>query len=146
MSRETENGKRETGENAEIIGRPFHERLDLYRLGRDFAVDLYRTTASFAPEEKFGLVSQIRRAAISIPANVAEGAARRSKKEFSRFLLAARGSATELSLLLDIACRTGNISTDRLRECQQVLDRIFAMSSGLIRRADRLASRAGRHP
>ncbi len=138
MSRETGNGKRETTNRfpLETKGRPFHERLDLYVVARQFAIDLYRDTLGFRSEEKFGLVSQIRRAAVSIPANVAEGAARRSKKEFGRFLLAARGSATELQLLLDIACQTGNLSAERFLTCEQTLDRIFAMTSGLIRRAD----------
>jgi len=141
---EPENGKRKTENEGTTPlvpipakGRPFHERLDLYVLARRFAIDLYRDTATFPTEERFGLVSQIRRAAVSIPANIAEGAGRRSKREFARFLLAARGSATELQLLLDIACETGSLNPERFRECGQVLDRIFAMTSGLIRRADR---------
>jgi four helix bundle protein len=138
MSRETGNGKRETTERAPSSrkGRPFHKRLDVYVVARQFAIDLYRDTVAFPADERFGLVSQIRRAAVSIPANIAEGAARRSKREFSRFLLAARGSATEPQLLLDIACQTGNLSGERFRSCEQTLDRIFAMTSGLIRRAD----------
>jgi four helix bundle protein len=89
---------------------PIHERLDLFVVARQLAIDLYRDTAGFPSEERFGLVSQIRRAAVSIPANVAEGAARRSKPEFVRFLLTARGSATELRLLLDIACQIGHLT------------------------------------
>jgi four helix bundle protein len=116
---------------------PFHERLDVYALSRELAIDLYGDTAKFPFQERFGLVSQIRRAAISIPANIAEGAARRSKKEFVRFLLAARGSATELRLLLDIACQTGNLASARFRVCDALLDRIILMISGLIRRSDR---------
>jgi four helix bundle protein len=134
------NGKRETGNDGKVPplrkGRPFHEHLDVYAVARQLAIDLYRDTVTFSPDEKFGLVSQIRRAAVSIPANIAEGAARRSKKDFSRFLLAGRGSATELQLLLDIACQTGNLDPERFRSCEQTLDRIFAMTSGLIRRAD----------
>ena len=62
----------------------------------DFVVDVYRVTDRFPKDEKFGLTSQIRRAAVSIPANIAEGAARRSLKEFRRFLSNAQGSASEL--------------------------------------------------
>ncbi|HSS44257.1 MAG TPA: four helix bundle protein [Thermoanaerobaculia bacterium] len=119
---------------------PIHERLDLYVVARQLAIDLYRDTARFSPGERYGLVSQIRRAAVSIPANVAEGAARRSKREFGRFLLAARGSATELRLLLDIACQTGSLTQERFDLLGRTLDRIIAMSSGLIQRADRLSS------
>jgi four helix bundle protein len=131
-SRETGNGKRET------VGprsRPFHEKLDAYQLGRRLVIDLYRDTADFPAEERFGLTPQIRRAAISIPANIAEGAARKSKKEFSPFLSVARGSATELHLLLDVACQTGSLSRDRFEAHSQTLDRIFATTSGLMRRA-----------
>jgi len=113
-----------------------HERLDVFKAARQLAIDLYRETATFPSDEKFGLTSQIRRAAVSIPANIAEGAARRSKREFSRFLLVARGSATELRLLLDIARETGNVSDDRFNACGETLDRIVAMASGLIRRSD----------
>lgn len=118
---------------------PIHERLDLFVVARQLAIDLYRDTARFSPDERYGLVSQIRRAAVSIPANVAEGAARRSKREFARFLLVARGSATELRLLLDIACQTGSLSQERFDLLGSTLDRIIAMSSGLIQRADRLS-------
>jgi four helix bundle protein len=118
---------------------PYHERLDVYALARNLAIDLYRDTASFPIQERFGLASQIRRSAVSVPANIAEGAARRSKKEFTRYLLTARGSATELRLLLDIACQTGMLPTDRFRQREAILDRIILMVSGLIRRSDRRA-------
>lgn len=114
-----------------------HEKLDAFRLSRDLALELYRCTAEFPSAERFGLTSQIRRAAVSIPANIAEGAARRSKREFSRFLLNARGSVTELRLLLDIAHETGSLEVRDFRSCEEKLDRLFAMTSGLIRRADR---------
>jgi four helix bundle protein len=119
----------------------FHERLDVFILARALAIDLYRETSTFPAQERFGLVSQIRRSAVSIPANIAEGAARRSKREFARFLLAARGSATELRLLLEIACQTGNLSVERLAVHESTVDRVIEMTSGLIRRADRMAGR-----
>jgi four helix bundle protein len=133
VSRKSEIGNRES----ELRALPVHERLDLFVVAKQFAIDLYKETSRFPAEEKFGLTSQIRRAAVSIPANVAEGAARRSKKEFARFLLAARGSATELRLLLDIACETGSLNSESFRRCEATLDRILAMTTGLIRRADR---------
>ncbi|MCA1580571.1 MAG: four helix bundle protein [Acidobacteria bacterium] len=82
----------------------------MFQVSRSLVLDLYRDTSGYPAAERFGLSSQIRRAAISIPANIAEGAARRSKKEFSQFLSVARGSATELNLLLDVACQTGTAS------------------------------------
>jgi len=110
-----------------------HENLDVYRLARQFAVDLYRETSKFPAEERFGLASQIRRAAVSIPANIAEGAGRRSKKEFARFLLTARGSSAELRVLLEVAHETGILSDERFLACEQTVDRISSMTSGLIR-------------
>jgi four helix bundle protein len=62
----------------------------------DFVVTVYKATESFPKEERFGLTSQIRRAAVSVPANIAEGAARRSPKEFIHFISNAQGSASEL--------------------------------------------------
>ncbi len=113
-----------------------HENLDVYRLARQFAVDLYRETSKFPSEERFGLTSQIRRAAVSIPANIAEGASRRSKREFSRFLLMARGSSAELRVLLDVAHETGILSDESFLAYEQTVDRISSMASGLIRHAD----------
>ena len=110
-----------------------HEKLDLYKVATSFAVDLYRDTARFPNDEKFGLISQIRRAAVSIPANVAEGARRRSKKEFVRFLLMARGSSAELRVLLDIAHQIGILSEERFLSAERMVDRISSMTSGLIR-------------
>jgi four helix bundle protein len=122
--------------------RTFHEQLDVFVASRNLAIDLYRETSTFPARERFGLTSQIRRSAVSIPANIAEGAARRSKREFARFLLAARGSATELRLLLEIACATGNLSAERFSGYEPSVDRIIRMTSGLIRRADRIANRS----
>jgi four helix bundle protein len=116
---------------------PFgHQRLDVFRISRQLAIDLFRETGKFPSEERFGLTSQIRRSAVSIPANIAEGAARRSKREFSRFLLTARGSSTELHLLLEIAHETGILGSETFAGYESTVTRIFSMINGLIRHSD----------
>jgi four helix bundle protein len=73
-----------------------HQELRVWALGMELAVDIYRCTADMPKEERFGLTSQIRRAAAAVPANVAEGAGRGSPLDFARFLCIARGSLAEL--------------------------------------------------
>ena len=97
----------------------------------DFVVSIYAITGTFPSDEKFGLVSQIRRAAVSIPANISEGAARASDKDFLRFLYIAQGSASEVDTELLIASRLGYISTDNHLKTREALDDISRMIMGL---------------
>src|SRR3954471_7838228 len=97
-----------------------HEKLEAWNQAINFVVDVYKSTESFPKEEKFGLTSQIRRAAVSIPANIAEGAGRKSSKEFAHFLSNAQGSASEVETELLISHRIGFI-----REGDYVMLRAF---------------------
>jgi len=108
-----------------------HEKLDVWNKAIDFVVTIYRATESFPKEEKFGLTSQIRRAAVSIPANIAEGAARQSSKEFAYFLSNAQGSASELETELLIAHRLGYLVENSYHEMRTTLDSIGRMIVGL---------------
>ena len=110
-----------------------HERLTLWKRAIEFVVKLYKVTDKFPKEEKFGLTSQIRRAAVSVPANVAEGAGRQSQKEFLHFLSNAQGSASELSTELLIAFRLGYISSAEYDAVDQELNEIGRMIVGLCR-------------
>lgn len=82
-----------------------HKNLDVWNGAMDLAVEVYSITGRFPKEEMFGLASQIRRAAVSIPSNIAEGAARNSRKEYIQFLYVALGSVAELETQLLLARR-----------------------------------------
>jgi four helix bundle protein len=81
--------------------------LDVWRLGLDLAEAVYQCTSSFPKHELFGLTAQMRRAAVSIPSNIAEGRARSSTKELLQFLAIARGSLAELETQFELAIRLG---------------------------------------
>jgi four helix bundle protein len=78
--------------------------------------DVYRCTARFPREERFGLVSQIRRSAVSIASNIAEGSSRRTTAELLHFLYVSRGSLAELRTQLEIAVRLGYASEDSVQD------------------------------
>ena len=82
-----------------------HKRLAVWRKSVDLVVETYKVTKTFPTEERYGLTDQVRRAAVSIPANIAEGAGRRTKKEFINFLHISQGSLSELDTHLEIALR-----------------------------------------
>lgn len=88
--------------------------LKVWQKSIDLTVQSYRVTSGFPAEEKFGLVSQIRRAAASIPANIAEGFGRWNQREFARFLAIASGSLRELETHFLVASRLGYIPPNRL--------------------------------
>jgi four helix bundle protein len=84
-----------------------HKDLEIWQRGIDFVSCVYQATGRFPKEESYGLTSQIRRAAVSFPSNIAEGAARASKKEYTQFLYIALGSLSELETQLIIAEKLG---------------------------------------
>ena len=101
-----------------------HQKLDLWRRAIDFVVRIYRVTDHFPKEEKFGLTSQVRRAAVSVAANIAEGAARTSLKEFMQFLSHSQGSASEVDTELLIASRLGYLSEKDYEDLVRDIDDI----------------------
>jgi four helix bundle protein len=80
-----------------------YERLEVWQKGMDLAVEVYGLTRGLPADERFSLVDQMRRCAVSIPSNIAEGAARASKKEFVQYLYIVLGSASELDTQIQIA-------------------------------------------
>ncbi|WP_051176003.1 four helix bundle protein [Luteimonas mephitis] len=96
---------------------------------------IYRMTTHFPADERFGLATQMRRAAVSVPSNIAEGAARRSTPEYLRFLSMARGSLSELSTQIEIAHRLD--LAGREFPAPALVDRTFARLNALIRTHER---------
>ena len=85
------------------MGKPHHQ-LDVWNRSISFVTKIYKMTTYFPSEEKFSLVSQMRRAAVSIPSNIAEGADRSSLKDFINFLRLSQGSVVELETQILICC------------------------------------------
>ena len=88
-----------------------YRKLRVFNEADDLVLEIYRVTASFPSDERFGLTSQLRRAAFSVPNNIAEGSGRRSEKEFVQFVNCAVGSAYEVRYLLRLAWRLKMLPT-----------------------------------
>ena len=95
-----------------------YRKIKAWQLADDLAVDLYAKTKAFPKEELFALVSQLRRAAYSVPSNIAEGAGRRTTKDFLRFLDISKGSINEVQYFLHLSARLEYLSTE---DAQQLI-------------------------
>ena len=109
-----------------------YQKLLVWQEAMDLVVGVYRITERLPATERFGLCQQLRRAAVSIPSNIAEGAGRHSDKEFIRFLNIANGSLLEVETQLLIALQLQYI--EEISELQNSIDKIFAMLSSLKRK------------
>ncbi|PNS40804.1 four helix bundle protein [Mesotoga sp. B105.6.4] len=109
-----------------------YKDLDVYRKSIDFVVDIYKITESFPDSDRFGLVSQLRRAAVSLPSNLAEGSGRNGKKELINFLHIARGSLFEIGTQLEISQRLGFVSQDDYDKLEERRATIQRMMNALI--------------
>ena len=107
--------------------------LRVTSLAREIANDIYDVTRDFPAAERYGLVSQLRRAAVSIGANIAEGSGRCGDREFVRFLRIARGSAKEVEFLLLLASDQGLADAETTRLLLPKLDAVSRMLLSLIR-------------
>lgn len=114
----------------EEIGVRKHHELKAWQEAMELVKEIYRVTREFPKEEIYGLVSQMRRAAVSIPSNIAEGAARTGTKEFLQFLSISRGSLSEVETQLLIAKSLGYIKNQE--HVQEQIDKVFGLLGGLI--------------
>ena len=110
-----------------------HKDLDVWKDGIQLVKAVYLATNGYPKEEMYGLASQMRRAAVSVVSNTAEGAARQGNKEFVQFLYIALGSASELDTQIEVSREIGLGDSKALLELQKDLDSISKMLQGLIR-------------
>jgi four helix bundle protein len=110
-----------------------HRDLLVWQKSIALVTTVYRLTESFPKQEQFGLTSQMRRAAVSVPANIAEGAARSTRKDLLHFLVVARGSLSELDTLAEIAGNLGYLADKDalLHEISQVAGLLARLRSSL---------------
>ncbi|MFB9841911.1 four helix bundle protein [Mucilaginibacter ginsenosidivorans] len=104
------------------------KELKIWSKAIDLTVDVYKATSSFPSDERFGLISQSRRSAVSIPSNIAEGAGRNSKKEFANFLGIANGSSYELQTQLVISNRLNLLGDEVLNDLLGQIDELQKMN------------------
>lgn len=106
------------------------KELKIWNKAINLAVDVYKATSTFPTDERFGLTSQSRRAAVSIPSNIAEGAGRNSVKEFNNFLGIANGSSYELQTQLVIANKLAILESEILDPLLDQIDELQKMTYG----------------
>ena len=109
-----------------------YKDLVAWQKSMDLVTAVYRASQGFPKEEIFGLVSQIRRSAVSVPSNIAEGHARTSRKEFQYFLSNARGSLAELETQLTIAHQRAYIDETRINQLLDRLGEVGRILNGLL--------------
>jgi four helix bundle protein len=110
-----------------------HTKLRAFEVTDEVAVLIYRLTRKFPKEETYGLTSQMRRAAVSVPSNIVEGCARESQSEYLRFLEIAFGSLRELHYQFRLACRLGYTDTADVPDCEAKIVEAEKVLSALIR-------------
>lgn len=110
--------------------KPLHYGLDVWKDAMRLTREIYRASAAFPDNERYGLTTQIRRCAVSIPSNIAEGAGRGNRKEYAYHLRIARGSLMELDTQIWIAKDLGLV--DDVDEIQAAIQKLAAMLNALI--------------
>ena len=104
-----------------------HEDLEIWKKGYAFALDVYKASNRFPREETYGATSQLRRAALSVPLNIAEGSVRRGDKDFLHFLNIAEGSLAECSTLIKMTYDLGYLSAEKSEELLTQLRALYHM-------------------
>ena len=109
-----------------------HQKLQIYTVSRQFVLECYKLTKSLPADEKFGMITQIRRAALSVHLNVAEGASRKSEAERKRYFEISRGSVIEIDAALDVASDLQYLTTIDTDKLGEAMIACFKLLTGLI--------------
>ncbi len=121
-----------------------YTKIEAWRLADDLTVTIYEQSREFPNEELYGLTSQIRRAAYSVPANIVEGSARESRRDYLHFLHIARSSLSETQYFIHLARRLGYLTCDQAADLGGRTKRTFACLHGLVKAVEQEAARGGR--
>src|SRR5437899_2146679 len=121
-----------------------YTKIEAWKLTDDLTVAIYEATRTFPREEIYGLTSQIRRAAYSVPANIAEGSARESKRDYLHFLYIARGSLTEAQYFVHLSLRLGYLAASEGQTLNEAFKRAFGCLHGLIQAVERESGKLAR--
>ena len=109
-----------------------YKELQVWQKAMDLVVEIYKISKLLPKEEVYGISDQLRRSAVSIPSNIAEGQSRNSAKEFIQFLSIARGSLAELETQLLICIKVNMLSEDNIADAQNIITEIGKMIKGLM--------------
>ena len=108
-----------------------HRKLRVFQIADEMVLEVYRITAGFPGEERYGLQAQIRRAAVSTAVNIVEGCARRTERDFANFINVATGSAAENRYLVDLSIRLGFLHARDHHSTLERLDSLVAQLKAL---------------
>ena len=113
-----------------------HKKLKVWQLSLDFVSLVYQTTSLFPKVEIYGITNQLRRAAVSLPSNIAEGASRNSLQERNRFYEIARSSLVEIDTQIESSKRLAYCKKEDLLALEEQMNHLFAMLSNMIKRSN----------
>jgi four helix bundle protein len=113
-----------------------HKKLEVYKIALNLVKEIYNITKCFPKEEQYVIISQLRRAAISVCSNIAEGAARRSKLEKKRFYEVSRSSVVEIDTQFEIALSLEFVQSEQIQIIKQLLESIFRILCKMINNLD----------
>lgn len=111
-----------------------HTKLDVYQFSQQLALECYKVTKQFPTDERFAMVQQIRRAAISVHLNIAEGSSRKSEAERNRYFEISRGSVIEIDSAIGIAFKLDYVKMEDIRNLGDSIIKTFKLLSGMIKK------------